>query len=80
MVAATFSMDPDAPGFEELRQEFLSATSVIAPVHTKLFDGMEELLADIESPPGMGRRHQQASARFAQPIMERLAWPNARRC
>jgi Predicted phosphatases len=35
MVAATFSMDPEAPGFEELRQEFLERYQRDCAVHTK---------------------------------------------
>ena len=48
MVAVTFSMDPESPGFEELRLEFLERYLVGCAVHSKLFDGMGELLADIE--------------------------------
>jgi phosphoglycolate phosphatase len=31
MVAVTFSMDPESPGFEELRQEFLERYLATAP-------------------------------------------------
>ena len=72
MVAATFSMDPDAPGFEELRQEFLERYQRDCAVHTKLFDGMEELLADIEKAHLVWGVVTNKPVRFAQPIMERL--------
>jgi len=64
MVAVTFSMDPEAPGFEELRLEFLERYQQDCAVHTKLFDGMEQLLVwgVVTNKP----------VRFAQPIMERL--------
>ncbi len=48
MVAVTFGMDPEAPGFEALRLEFLERYQQDCAVHTKLFDGMEQLLSDIE--------------------------------
>ena len=44
MVAATFAMDPEAPGFEALRLEFLERYLKGCAVHSKLFDGMGELL------------------------------------
>ena len=72
MVAATFNMDPDAPGFEELRQEFLERYQRDCAVHTKLFDGMEELLADIEKAHLVWGVVTNKPLRFAQPIMERL--------
>jgi len=54
MVAVTFSMDPESPGFEALRLEFLERYLVGCAVHSKLFDGMGELLADIERPNLVG--------------------------
>ena len=48
MVATTFAMDPEAEGFEALRLEFLERYQRDCAVHSKLFDGMAELLADIE--------------------------------
>jgi len=48
MVAVTFSMDPESPGFEELRLEFLERYLKGCAIHSALFDGMAELLADIE--------------------------------
>jgi phosphoglycolate phosphatase len=48
MVSAAFAMSPDAPEFEALRLEFLARYQTDCAVHSKLFDGMAELLADIE--------------------------------
>ena len=72
MVAATFGMDPQAPGFEDLRLEFLERYQRDCAVHTKLFDGMEELLADIEKAHLVWGVVTNKPVRFAQPIMERL--------
>ena len=48
MVSVTFDLDPEAEGFEALRLEFLERYQQGCAVHSKLFDGMAELLADIE--------------------------------
>ncbi len=72
MVAVTFSMDPESPGFEALRLEFLERYQHNCAVHTRLFDGMAELLADIEKAHLIWGVVTNKPVRFAQPIMERL--------
>ena len=72
MVAATFSMDPESPGFEALRLEFLERYQRDCAVHSKLFDGMAELLADIEKAHLVWGVVTNKPVRFAQPIMEQL--------
>jgi len=72
MVAVTFNMDPEAPGFEALRLEFLERYQRDCAIHTKLFDGMAELLADIEKAHLVWGVVTNKPVRFAQPIMERL--------
>mgnify|MGYP003945633967 CR=1 FL=1 len=69
MVAVTFSMDPESPGFEELRQEFLERYLVGCAVHSKLFDGMAELLEDIEKSKLIWGVVTNKPLRFAEPIL-----------
>lgn len=72
MVAATFAMDPTAEAFEPLRLEFLERYQRDCAVHSKLFDGMAELLADIENANLIWGVVTNKPVRFAQPIMEQL--------
>ncbi|KFE56137.1 N-acetylmuramic acid 6-phosphate phosphatase MupP [Pseudomonas syringae] len=72
MVAATFAMSPTAEEFEALRLEFLERYQRDCAVHSKLFDGMAELLADIEKANLIWGVVTNKPVRFAQPIMEQL--------
>ena len=72
MVAATFAMDPQEEGFEALRLEFLERYQRDCAVHSKLFDGMGELLADIEKGGLIWGVVTNKPVRFAEPIMQRL--------
>ncbi|MCV4283795.1 N-acetylmuramic acid 6-phosphate phosphatase MupP [Pseudomonas capsici] len=72
MVAATFAMSPQDPAFEPLRLEFLERYQRDCAVHSKLFDGMAELLADIEKSGLIWGVVTNKPVRFAQPIMEQL--------
>ncbi|KTB73203.1 MULTISPECIES: N-acetylmuramic acid 6-phosphate phosphatase MupP [Pseudomonas] len=72
MVAAAFAMSPQAPQFEALRLEFLERYQRDCAVHSKLFDGMAELLADIEKAGLIWGVVTNKPVRFAQPIMEQL--------
>jgi N-acetyl-D-muramate 6-phosphate phosphatase len=44
-----FGVGPEDPDYEALRQEFLANYSASICVHTRLFPGIQELLASIES-------------------------------
>lgn len=72
MVAATFAMSPQDPAFEPLRLEFLERYQRDCAVHSRLFDGMAELLADIEKAGLIWGVVTNKPVRFAQPIMEQL--------
>lgn len=72
MVSAAFALSPTAPEFEALRLEFLERYQKDCAVHSKLFDGMAELLADIESARLIWGVVTNKPVRFAQPIMEQL--------
>ncbi|KIQ61202.1 N-acetylmuramic acid 6-phosphate phosphatase MupP [Pseudomonas fluorescens] len=72
MVAVTFSMDPESPGFEDLRQEFLDRYLKRCAVHSHLFDGMAQVLADIEAANLIWGVVTNKPVRFAEPIMQQL--------
>lgn len=72
MVSATFAMSPEAEEFEALRLEFLERYQVDCAVHSRLFDGMAELLEDIEKANLIWGVVTNKPVRFAQPIMEQL--------
>jgi 2-phosphoglycolate phosphatase len=72
MVAATFALSPMEPEFEALRLEFLERYQVNCAVHSTLFDGMAELLVDIEKANLIWGVVTNKPVRFAQPIMEQL--------
>lgn len=72
MVAATFDMSPLDEAFEPLRQEFLERYQERCAVETCLFDGMAELLADLEKSRLVWGVATNKPLRFAEPIMERL--------
>ncbi len=72
MVAAAFALSPNAEEFEPLRLEFLERYQRDCAVHSQLFDGMAELLADIEKAKLIWGVVTNKPVRFAQPIMEQL--------
>ncbi|WP_263260878.1 N-acetylmuramic acid 6-phosphate phosphatase MupP [Pseudomonas sp. RIT-PI-S] len=72
MVSATFALSPEAAEFEALRLEFLERYQQGCAVHTRLYDGMGALLADIEKAGLMWGVVTNKPVRFAEPIMQRL--------
>ena len=72
MVATAFDMDPEAPDFEPLRLEFLERYQNHCAVLTRPFDGIDELLADIEQAKLIWGVVTNKPVRFAAPIMEQL--------
>ncbi|PJE43410.1 MAG: phosphoglycolate phosphatase [Pseudomonas sp.] len=72
MVAANFAMDPEAAGFEVLRLEFLDRYQAHCAVLTRPFDGMDELLNDIEQAKLIWGVATNKPARYAEPIMQQL--------
>ncbi|WP_417662490.1 N-acetylmuramic acid 6-phosphate phosphatase MupP [Pseudomonas sp.] len=72
MVSATFSLDPQAPEFEPLRLEFLERYQSHCAVLTRPFDGINELLAEIEQAKLIWGVVTNKPLRFAEPIMQQL--------
>lgn len=72
MVAATFDLEVGAEGFEALRLEFLERYQQHCAVLSKPFDGMLELLADIERSRLVWGVATNKPVIFAEPIMQQL--------
>jgi phosphoglycolate phosphatase len=72
MVAANFAMDPEAEGFETLRLEFLERYQEHCAVLTRPFDGINELLVDIEQAKLIWGVATNKPVRYAEPIMQQL--------
>lgn len=72
MVSATFGLAPESAEFEALRLEFLERYQADCAVHTRLYDGMEKVLADIEHAGLIWGVVTNKPVRFAEPIMQRL--------
>ncbi|MEX6502137.1 N-acetylmuramic acid 6-phosphate phosphatase MupP [Pseudomonas zhanjiangensis] len=72
MVATSFAMDPEDARFEALRLEFLERYQHHCAVLTRPFEGMIELLADIELAKLRWGVATNKPLRFAEPIMQQL--------
>lgn len=72
MVCATFDIEIGAGGFEALRLEFLERYREHCAVLSKPFDGMPELLADIEASRLIWGVATNKPVIFAEPIMQQL--------
>jgi phosphoglycolate phosphatase len=72
MVSATFDLEVGAEGFEALRQEFLERYQQHCAVLSKPFDGMLELLGDIEASRLIWGVATNKPVTFAEPIMQQL--------
>jgi len=72
MVSATFALSPQAPEFEALRLEFLARYQDACAVHSHLYEGMAELLDDIEKAGLRWGVVTNKPLRFAEPIMQQL--------
>src|SRR5690606_17901431 len=72
MVLGAFDVDPLSEQFESLRLEFLDRYQEQCAIATHLYDGMAELLDDIEKAKLLWGVVTNKPLRFAEPIMQRL--------
>lgn len=72
MVAANFAMEPESEGFEALRLEFLERYQEHCAVLTRPFDGINELLDEIEQAGLIWGVATNKPVRYADPIMQQL--------
>lgn len=72
MVLSAFDVDPMSGEFETLRLEFLERYQSHCAVFSRLYDGMEQLLQDIEQAKLIWGVVTNKPLRFAEPIMQQL--------
>ncbi|WP_028241050.1 N-acetylmuramic acid 6-phosphate phosphatase MupP [Stutzerimonas azotifigens] len=72
MVINAFEVDPLSEDFERLRLEFLDRYQDHCAVKTRLFDGMAQVLEDIERARLRWGVVTNKPIRYAEPIMQRL--------
>ncbi|WP_421684414.1 N-acetylmuramic acid 6-phosphate phosphatase MupP [Stutzerimonas urumqiensis] len=72
MVVNSFEVDPLSDEFEALRLEFLDRYQDHCAVESRLYDGMERVLAEIERARLIWGVVTNKPVRFAEPIMQRL--------
>ncbi|WP_213663147.1 N-acetylmuramic acid 6-phosphate phosphatase MupP [Stutzerimonas stutzeri] len=72
MVLSAFDVDPMSVEFETLRLEFLERYQSHCAVFSRLYDGMEQLLQDIEQAKLIWGVVTNKPLRFAEPIMQQL--------
>ncbi|MCH2342715.1 N-acetylmuramic acid 6-phosphate phosphatase MupP [Pseudomonas sp. NPDC047963] len=72
MVLSAFDVDPLSDEFELLRLEFLERYQQHCAVESKLYEGMAELLSEIEQADLIWGVVTNKPVRFAEPIMQQL--------
>ncbi len=72
MVLSAFDVDPLSEAFEALRLEFLDRYQDHCAIESHLYEGMEQLLFEIEQADLIWGVVTNKPVRFAKPIMERL--------
>jgi len=72
MVLSAFDVDPLSDEFETLRLEFLDRYQDHCAVESRLYDGMAQLLSDIEEADLLWGVVTNKPLRFAEPIMQQL--------
>jgi len=80
MVLAGFAVDPLGTELEPLRLEFLERYQEHCAVHTRLFEGMDEVLRDLEAARLRWGVVTNKPVRFAEPIMQRLGLADRSAC
>ncbi len=69
MIGASFGLTPDDEGYLALRDEFFSNYEAAIAVHSRLFDGVPELLAGIEAAGVQWGVVTNKSRRFTDPLL-----------
>ncbi len=72
MVCAAFELTPEDPAFQALREEFLALYEQNLCVGTRLFPGMDDLLAGLEQRGVAWGVVTNKFERFARPLLEAL--------
>ena len=80
MILAGFEVDPLGAELEPLRLEFLERYQEHCADHTRLFDGMDEILRDLDAARLRWGVVTNKPVRFAEPIMQRLGLADRSAC
>ncbi len=79
LIGRALGVGPDDPRFADLREEFFVTYEDALCVHSRLFDGMEAVLARIESGGRWGIVTNKM-ARFTDPLVEQLGLASRAAC
>lgn len=74
MLCAAFSMRPDAPGFDELREDFLQRYDRQLAVHTRPFPGIPDLLDWLDAEQIPWGVVTNKLSRFSTPLLAAIGW------
>ncbi|MCL5041119.1 MAG: HAD-IA family hydrolase [Gammaproteobacteria bacterium] len=74
MLCAAFSTRPDAPGFDELRDDFLQRYDRQLAVHTRPFPGIPELLDWLDTEQIPWGVVTNKLSRFSTPLLAAIGW------
>ncbi|AVR95898.1 HAD family hydrolase [Pseudoduganella armeniaca] len=77
MIGASFGLTPSDEGYEELRQGFFDNYQAAMMVHSRLFDGVRELLDGIEEAGLVWGIVTNKPARFTDPLMPLIGLDHA---
>jgi phosphoglycolate phosphatase len=77
MIGASFGLTPDDEGYLALRDEFFSNYEAAIAVHSRLFDGIPELLAGIEAAGLQWGVVTNKSKRFTDPLLPQIGLGHA---
>lgn len=80
LLSAGFGIQPGEPFFEELREEFLELYQQDLATHTKLFDGIPELLRNLEEREIPWGIVTNKLTRYTDPVVEALGLAARARC
>lgn len=80
MILAGFEVDPLGTELEPLRLEFLERYQTHCAVHTRLFEGMDMILRDLDAARLRWGVVTNKPVRFAEPIMQRLGLAERSAC
>jgi phosphoglycolate phosphatase len=80
MILAGFEVDPLGAELEPLRLEFLERYQEHCADHTRLFEGMDEILRDLDAARLRWGVVTNKPVRFAEPIMQRLGLADRSAC
>ncbi len=75
-----FDLEPDAPGFDGLREAFLDYYTANVCVYTVLFPGMAQLVDELEARGILWGIVTNKPHRFTVPLMEALGYANRAAC